>query len=147
MSTSLTTSSTVLLRRAVQNITHTSTSRAVSSSPYGRTHVWKRRPPKLPNPVVPMFPQRVYLADGSTFLHWTTSPRSTIRLTKDTTNSAVWNPWLEAGNTEDLEGQTTGRLGRFRRKFEDLGGTGVYEEFHQESDGPSQDPASTSEKT
>ncbi len=37
--------------------------RLVSSSPYGRTHVWRRRAPKLPNPVVPQFPQRVTLAD------------------------------------------------------------------------------------
>ncbi|KLO18739.1 hypothetical protein SCHPADRAFT_802671, partial [Schizopora paradoxa] len=96
--------------------------RSVSSSPYGRTHVWRRRAPKLPNPVVPQFPQRVTLADGSTFVHWTTSPRSSIRLTRDNTNNPIWNPWLEAGNAEDLEGAVTGRMGRFRRRFEDLGG-------------------------
>ena len=61
--------------------------RSVSSSPYGRTHVWKRRPNKLPNPVVPQFPQRVIRSDGSTFTHWTTSPRSVIRLTRDVTNN------------------------------------------------------------
>lgn len=96
--------------------------RFVSSSPYGRTHVWRRRAPKLPNPVVPQFPQRVTLADGSTFVHWTTSPRSSIRLTRDNTNNPIWNPWLEAGNAEDLEGAVTGRMGRFRRRFEELGG-------------------------
>jgi len=96
--------------------------RLVSSSPYGRTHVWRRRAPKLPNPVVPQFPQRVTLADGSSFVHWTTSPRSTIRLTRDNTNNPIWNPWLEAGNAEDLEGAVTGRMGRFRRRFEELGG-------------------------
>lgn len=97
--------------------------RFISNSPYGRTHVWRRRPPKLPNPVVPHFPQRVILADGSTFIHWTTSPRSTIKLTRDTTNNPLWNPWLESSNPEDAEGASAGRLGRFRRKFEELGGT------------------------
>lgn len=97
--------------------------RFISNSPYGRTHVWRRRPPKLPNPVVPHFPQRVILADGSTFIQWTTSPRSTIKLTRDTTNNPLWNPWLESSNPEDAEGASAGRLGRFRRKFEELGGT------------------------
>lgn len=63
------------------------------------------------------------LADGSTFIHWTTSPRSTIKLTRDTTNNPLWNPWLESSNPEDAEGASAGRLGRFRRKFEELGGT------------------------
>ena len=97
--------------------------RFISNSPYGRTHVWRRRPHKLPNPVIPHFPQRVVLADGSTFIQWTTSPRSTIKLTRDTTNNPLWNPWLESSNPEDAEGASTGRLGRFRRKFEELGGT------------------------
>lgn len=103
--------------------------RFVSSSPYGRTHVWKRRAPKLPNPVVPQFPQHVVLADGSSYTHWTTSPRSLIRLTKDTTNNSLWQPWMETGNSEDLEGETTGRLGRFRRRFEELGGTDMETEW------------------
>lgn len=94
--------------------------RAVSSSPYGRTHVWKRRPATLPNPVVPQFPQRVVRADGSTFVHWTTSPRSLIRLTRDATNHPLWNPaQLARGEAEEEEGKTTGRLGRFSRRFGD----------------------------
>ncbi|KAG6890197.1 hypothetical protein C0992_002854 [Termitomyces sp. T32_za158] len=93
-----------------------------STSPYGRTHVWKRRPPVLPNPVVPKFPQLVVRSDGTSFTHWTTSPRSTIRLTRDTTNNPVWNTgtWSNARGVEE-EMSMTGRLGRFNRRFEEIG--------------------------
>ncbi|GLB44262.1 hypothetical protein LshimejAT787_1601920 [Lyophyllum shimeji] len=96
--------------------------RTVSSSPYGRTHVWKRRAPALPNPVVPKFPQLVIRSDGTSFTHWTTSPRSTIRLTRDTTNNPVWNTgaWSDDRGVEE-ESAMTGRLGRFNRRFEELG--------------------------
>ncbi|KAK1221749.1 hypothetical protein PQX77_015448 [Marasmius sp. AFHP31] len=99
--------------------------RHVSSSPYGRTHVWKRRAPSLPNPVVPKFPQRVVRADGTSFTHWTTSPRSMIRLTRDTTNNPIWNThlWADDQAVQD-EASTTGRLGRFNRRFEGIGGAG-----------------------
>ncbi|KAJ6601144.1 hypothetical protein DFH09DRAFT_969720 [Mycena vulgaris] len=108
--------------RLVPRITHT---RAVSSSPYGRTHVWKRRAPVLPNPVVAKFPQRVIRADGSSVLHWTTSPRSLIRLTRDTTSNPLWNTgmWVDGRGLEE-ESETTGRLGRFNRKFDGIGGGG-----------------------
>ncbi|KAF8646653.1 hypothetical protein AX16_007151 [Volvariella volvacea WC 439] len=98
--------------------------RSVSSSPYGRTHVWKRRKPVLPNPVVPKFPQRVIRSDGTSFVQWTTSPRSLIRLTRDTTNNPLWNTgvWTDERAIEE-EGATTGRLGRFNRRFETLGGS------------------------
>ncbi|KAJ7053986.1 hypothetical protein C8F01DRAFT_1374883 [Mycena amicta] len=99
--------------------------RTISSSPYGRTHVWKRRKPVLPNPVVPKFPQRVVRADGSSFLHWTTSPRSLIRLTRDTTSNPIWNTamWSDGRGLEE-ESETTGRLGRFNRRFDGIGGSG-----------------------
>ncbi|KAJ7083387.1 hypothetical protein B0H15DRAFT_889295 [Mycena belliarum] len=99
--------------------------RGVSSSPYGRTHVWKRRDPVLPNPVIAKFPQRVVRADGSSFLHWTTSPRSLIRLSRDTTSNALWNTgmWADGRGLEE-ESETTGRLGRFNRKFDGIGGAG-----------------------
>ncbi|KAG7098895.1 hypothetical protein E1B28_000795 [Marasmius oreades] len=99
--------------------------RQVSSSPYGRAHVWKRRAPVLINPMVPKFPQRVIRADGTTFTHWTTSPRSMIRLTRDTTNNPVWNThlWADDQAVQD-EASTTGRLGRFNRRFEGIGGAG-----------------------
>ncbi|OBZ74181.1 hypothetical protein A0H81_06117 [Grifola frondosa] len=98
-------------------------SRCVSSSPYGRTHVWKHRQRKLPNPVVPQFPQRVIRADGSTFIHLTTSPRSVIRLTRDTTNNPLWNAAKFVGENEE-EDEVTAALGRFNRRFDGLGGHG-----------------------
>ncbi|KAL1675399.1 hypothetical protein EV122DRAFT_268316 [Schizophyllum commune] len=102
----------------------TTFARSVSSSPYGRTHVWKRgRSAELPAPVVPKFPQRVIRADGSSFTHFTTSPRSFIRLARDVTNNPVWNTsmWLgESGGIDD-ENAVTGRLGRFSRRFRDDG--------------------------
>ncbi|KAF5364644.1 hypothetical protein D9758_005577 [Tetrapyrgos nigripes] len=104
--------------------------RSVSSSPYGRTHVWKRREPTLPNPLPPKFPQRVIRADGSSFTHWTTSPRSILRLTRDTTNHPVWNTymWADDEAVED-EANTTGRVGRFNKKFEGIGGHGEQIDF------------------
>lgn len=95
--------------------------RSVSDSPYGRAHVWKRRRPKLPNPIVPIFPQRVIQSDGSTFVHYITSPKSTIWLTRDLTNNPLWNYGATGGRFEDDEG-SAGRMGRFRRKFEELSG-------------------------
>lgn len=95
--------------------------RSVSSSPYGRTHVWKRREKKLPNPTVPVFPQRLVRVDGSTVIHYTTSPRSLIRLTRDTTNNPLWNAARFVGMDEE-EDEVTGRMGRFSRRFGDLGG-------------------------
>ena len=97
--------------------------RQVSSSPYGRTHVWKRRAPVLPNPVVPKFPQTVLRSDGTSFVHWTTSPKSLVRLTRDTTNNPMYNPAAAADRSVEEESGTTGRLGRFSRRFEDLGST------------------------
>ncbi len=91
--------------------------RSVSSSPYGRTHVWKRRPKRLPNPIVPQFPQRVIRSDGSSFTHWTTSPRPLIRLTRDVTNHPLWNVSTLMGEGAAEESEVTGRLGRFNRKF------------------------------
>lgn len=97
------------------------TSRAISNSPYGRTHVWKRRAPTLPNPLVPKFPMKVIRADGTAFTHWTTSPRSLARLTRDTTNSPTWNTGNPRAAAFEEEGTQAGRIGRFARKFEELG--------------------------
>lgn len=109
---------TVQSHHAVLNQT-----RSMSVSPYGRTHVWKHRPKKLPNPCVPRFPQLVVRADGSTFTHYTTSPRSTFSLTRDTTNNPLWAPFF--GNKEDAESAAlAGRLGRFNKRFDGLGGLG-----------------------
>ena len=98
--------------------------RSVSSSPYGRSHIWlpKNRAPTLPNPLVPKYPQRVIRADGSSFTHWTTSPRSRIRLTRDTTNNPTWNTGMwSSENAFDDQDKMSGRLGRFSRRFEGLG--------------------------
>jgi hypothetical protein len=99
--------------------------RSISSSPYGRTHVWKRRLPALPNPVVPKYPQLVIRADGSSFTHWTTSPRSIIKLTRDVSNNPVWNTgmYVDDQAIED-EATQTGSLGRFNRRFAGVGGAG-----------------------
>ncbi|KAF8512939.1 hypothetical protein BU17DRAFT_20554, partial [Hysterangium stoloniferum] len=95
-------------------------SRNVSSSPYGRAHVWKNRRNKLPNPIVPIFPQKVILSDGSTFTHYTTSPKSKIRLTRDLTNNPTWNYGMNKGGMFEDEEGSSGRMGRFRRKFEEF---------------------------
>lgn len=100
--------------------------RSWSSSPYGRTHVWRRRAPKLPNPVVPEFPQRVIRSDGSSFTHWTTSPRSLLRLTRDLTNNPFWNIGLMTKEGAEEESAVAGRLGRFKRRFGEDGKEGGF---------------------
>ncbi|KAI9060340.1 hypothetical protein FKP32DRAFT_1578028 [Trametes sanguinea] len=119
--------------------------RSVSSSPYGRTHVWKRRQKKLPNPMVPVFPQRLVRVDGSTVIHYTTSPRSTIRLTRDTTNNPVWNAARFVGMDEE-EDEVTGRMGRFSRRFGDLGGQRSDMDWLNEASEEGVEPAADSQK-
>lgn len=102
---------------SIRPLLHGCTLRSVSSSPYGRTHVWKRRPKRLPNPIVPQFPQRVIRSDGSSFTHWTTSPRALIRLTRDVANHPLWNVAALLGDGAAEESEVAGRLGRFNRKF------------------------------
>jgi ribosomal protein L31 len=72
-------------------------------------------PSQLPRPAA-RFPQMTLLSDGSSIQLTTTSPRSTVRLTRDITNHPLWNPSMErtGGASEDDE---SGRLGRFRRRF------------------------------
>jgi ribosomal protein L31 len=55
------------------------------------------------------------MTDGSTYTHWSTSPRSVVRLTRDVNNNPLWRPGSEG---EDQLEDETGRLGRFRRRFE-----------------------------
>lgn len=112
---------------AVPCIASTSaTIRDISSSTYGRAHVFKRRPAKLPSPVIPQFPQTVVRADGSTFTQWTTSPRHIIKLTRDLTNAPLWNSGGRSGSADGLDEEIsgTGRLGRFNRRFEGVGAMG-----------------------
>lgn len=92
-----------------------------STSPYGRTHIRKKHPRSLPPPVVPHFLQHVTRADGSTFTHWTTSPRSKIILTRDTTNHPLWNATERvsgaSADNQDEEEEGTGRMGRWKKRF------------------------------
>ncbi|KAI0665545.1 hypothetical protein C8Q78DRAFT_986266 [Trametes maxima] len=120
--------------------------RSVSSSPYGRTHVWKRRQKKLPNPVVPVFPQRLVRVDGSTIIHHTTSPRSLIRLTRDTTNNPLWNAARFVGMDEE-EDEVTGRMGRFSRKFGELGGPRSDMDWMDQASDESVEPTSATPKS
>lgn len=100
--------------------------RGLSTSPYGRTHVWKQRAYKLPKPFVPHFPQRVVLTDGASFVQHGTSPRGVFRLTRDTRSHPVWNA-LVAAEGEDADAGTAGRMGRFARRFEGMEVAGVGE--------------------
>ncbi|KAJ1656988.1 hypothetical protein IWQ61_003537 [Dispira simplex] len=61
-----------------------------------------------------IFTQRVILTDGSSITLRTTSPRPQIKLTKDTRNHPLWNPWLASMGVDD-----TDRLQKFASKFGD----------------------------
>ena len=61
------------------------------------------------------FPQTVILSDGSSVTLSTTTPKASIKLTKDTRNSPLWNPSL----TKIKE--ASGELSRFEKRFGDLG--------------------------
>ncbi|KAF2857637.1 hypothetical protein K470DRAFT_283716 [Piedraia hortae CBS 480.64] len=61
------------------------------------------------------FTQLVTLSDGSTFLHRTTSPQPVYKSTKDTKNSALWNP--SSQKLLNVEEDVAGRLKRFRQRF------------------------------
>jgi hypothetical protein len=128
-----------------------SLTKSVSTSPYGRSHIFKRRLPKLPNPVVPHFPQRVIRADGSSYMQWTTSPRSRIILTRDTTNNPLWNATQRLsggaeGGIEDEEQEGTGRLGRFRRRFGQDVGAGEWTELQDGIEAEVEPPLSKKQK-
>lgn len=61
----------------------------------------------------PVFTQKIVLSDGSTYSKLTTSPRPSVRLTKDIRNAALWNP--DAGKS--LNQEENGRLARFKGRF------------------------------
>lgn len=86
---------------------------------YGKSHLTAKIPPKLPPPVVPTFRQRVSRSDGSTFVQMTTNPKTSIRLTRDLTNSPLWTEAALAGRGSALDNDETGRVGRFRSRFGD----------------------------
>ena len=85
---------------------------------------------RLPAPVIPTFAQKVTLSDGSTFTHWTTSPRTTIRLTRDVSNSPLWTLSASAGGRGSVQDDDSGRIGRFNSRF------GSHNDFESLSDVP-----------
>ncbi|KAJ9476521.1 Mitochondrial zinc maintenance protein 1, mitochondrial [Pseudozyma hubeiensis] len=88
----------------------------------------------LPRPV-PKFSSTTILADGSSIQLATTSPRRLTRLTRDPTNHPLWNPGQERKIGGDA-GDDSGRLGRFRRRFEGLdGASGTAAEAQKDAQG------------
>lgn len=106
------------LANAASTSSAPSSSRAYSTS--ARSMASKSTPTaRIPRPA-PHFPQTVILSDGSSIQLNTTSPRSSVRLTRDPTNHPLWNPRLEKKSGAGSEDES-GRLGRFRRRFETAG--------------------------
>lgn len=82
------------------------------------THIYiqHRHATLIPRPKRPYtFTQLITLSDGSTFLHRTTSPQPIHRSTKDTKNSALWNP--SSQKLLNIEEDEAGKLRRFRKRF------------------------------
>ncbi len=68
----------------------------------------------LPAPLPAIYPQRVVLSSGASFVSHTTAPApAVLRLTRDVDNNTLWNPRKE-GRREEGEG---GRVERFRARF------------------------------
>ncbi|KAL8717158.1 MAG: hypothetical protein Q9225_005577 [Loekoesia sp. 1 TL-2023] len=61
------------------------------------------------------FTQLVTLSDGSTYTHRTTSPAPVYQSTKDTRNTALWNP--SSQKLLNVEADEAGRLRAFRERF------------------------------
>ncbi|WVO12902.1 hypothetical protein L204_100510 [Cryptococcus depauperatus] len=97
----------------------TKTHRASPSSLWiSRNHL--KPQPTVPPPVIPTYPMKVILSDGSSFTAYTTAPTpSTKKLTRDVNNNPLWIP---ASEKKGLGGSDEGRVGKFKRKYEDLGG-------------------------
>ncbi|KAL9014811.1 MAG: hypothetical protein Q9173_000565 [Seirophora scorigena] len=74
-------------------------------------HATLIRRPKRPY----TFTQLVTLSDGSTYTHRTTSPAPVYTSTKDTRNTALWNP--SSQKLLNVEADEAGRLRAFREKF------------------------------
>lgn len=74
-------------------------------------HATLIRRPKRPY----TFTQLVTLSDGSTYTHRTTSPAPVYQSTKDTRNTALWNP--SSQKLMNVEADEAGRLRAFRDRF------------------------------
>ncbi|KAI4240815.1 MAG: hypothetical protein L6R40_004929 [Gallowayella cf. fulva] len=81
-----------------------------------RSHQQVRHATLLRRPKRPYtFTQLVTLSDGSTFTHRTTSPASVYKSTKDTRNTALWNP--SSQKLLNVEEDEAGRLRAFRERY------------------------------
>lgn len=104
------------LRRTALTVSTRSASSAHPVPPVpwtSKTHV--KKAPTVPNPLPAIFPQKVVLSDGSSFMSYTTAPTPQInRLTRDITNNALWFPGMDAASRD---GVMEGRIGKFHRRF------------------------------
>ncbi|CAG8538923.1 22580_t:CDS:1 [Cetraspora pellucida] len=60
-----------------------------------------------------LFTQQIILSNGATYTMRTTSPKSIIKLIKDTRNHPLWNPTTQSDSLDDESGQ----LSKFTKKF------------------------------
>ncbi|KAF9415578.1 hypothetical protein BGZ94_000057 [Podila epigama] len=106
-------------RSIVVTLRQKSTSSSSSSSSTTTKTTTSSTKPKSPE----LFDQTVVLSNGATFTLRTSSPRSQLRLTRDTRNHPLWNPELRGTSTGDDSGQ----LSKFAKKFGDMDGFGDLE--------------------
>ena len=78
----------------------------------GKIH--RHRPTGLPPAAPYLYPQTVVLADGSSFVTMSTSPRSVYKLTRDLSNHPTWFP--NRATSRDLRDEF-GRIGKFKDKY------------------------------
>jgi len=75
-----------------------------------------------------VFKQTIVLTDGSTFELMSTTPRKTIRLTRDKFNHSLWN-----GRRRSVEEESNQQLAKFRRSFAGaLGGKDAMKQMVEE---------------
>ncbi|KAL9587494.1 MAG: hypothetical protein Q9212_000196 [Teloschistes hypoglaucus] len=98
------------IRPSVRRVSLTSLSKPQINHQQLR-HATLIRRPKRPY----TFTQLVTLSDGSTFTHRTTSPVPVYQSTKDTRNTALWNP--SSQKLLNVEADEAGRLRAFRERF------------------------------
>ena len=67
------------------------------------------------------FYQTIVQTDGSTFTLRTVSPRSILKMTKDTRNHSLWNP------SEDIVEEKSAEMLKFSRRFGELDLAGLSE--------------------
>lgn len=108
--------SSTVQRSAAACVRHASSSTSAQSataSASTQTSGVATKPVHGPLYRAPLFTQTVVLSDGATFTRLTTSPRASVRLTRDVRNNPLWNPSAAAAAI----GEETGRLARFRDRF------------------------------